>query len=102
MITHTIAPYAERPLTKHQQQHRFDGEFGTEKHKEYIFDRALRKCKFEVDDVVMYKGKKYEIFGVNIDFRQVLWDGLTPLFIDIWDGHNIMHTVNPGVLKRKK
>lgn len=102
MIIHTIAPYVEKRMTRQQKAGRFAGEFGSDKHKEYIFERSLNNCKFELDEVVQYKGQRYIICNIETEFRRVGWDGLSPEYIDIWDGGNVMWSVNPGKLKRRK
>ncbi len=102
MLTHSIELYKPPVhIPRETESTKFRGEIGSEKHKEFIFDRALQKCKYEVGEMVFWKGKKHQILEIITDPAYVKWDGLSALFVEIWDMDKEFWTVHPSVLKRK-
>lgn len=103
MLTHAITPYKVPVRLKHEpESKRFKGEIGSDKHKEFILDRALQRCKYSPGEHVYYRGKNYQIISIYMDFKDVIWDGLSPLFVEIWDDTNGFWVVHPSVLKRTR
>lgn len=105
MITHHIAPYVAPVETYQQRMKRFNGEFGGDSHKLFIFERTKRACKFAVGEHVYFKRNKYQIINIDDELNQVIWDGLTACIITIWNGgekDDDMLCVHPNQLKRKR
>ena len=100
MITHEIARYAEPapvPSTK-----RFQGVFGSDVHRKYIFERSLKNQPFEIGDTVRFDKKKYTIVDIYTHLNAgVQWDHLKPLYVEIYDiDTQECWIVSPGDLKK--
>ena len=109
MLTHKIVvqnvPTRKESIVtkkKHSKRDRFEGVLGSHEHKMYILARAFKDCKFEVKDKVKYKGQIWEISQIYDEdyFDYIDWNGLAPLFIELWRADGEMQMVNPGTLKR--
>jgi hypothetical protein len=86
VICHSIAPYTEKQQAPGKASQKFlekytGGEFGDEKHKRFIHQRALSLCKFSEGEKVRYRHKTAQIEHICDNFKEVGWDGLTCLYI---------------------
>jgi hypothetical protein len=103
MLTHHIQPYVTRKMSQHQREHRFDGEIGGWKHKEFILKRNLKLCQWKEGQHVWYKGKRWQILAIYSEMSEGLgWDELKPQNIELWDGSSEMTWVHHGDLKTRK
>lgn len=101
MITHQIARYAEPeyvpPTTK-----RFKGQFGSDAHRKYIFERSYAHQPFQIGDKVRFDKQFYTIIDIYSHLSAgVLWDHLKPLYVEIYDADTEdCWIVHPGDLKK--
>jgi hypothetical protein len=105
MIVHSITIHEPVIVATQQMRRLFRGPVGTEEHKRFIFNRAKESCKWEMNDIVFYKGAVYQVAHVEERFEHIGWDALKPLFVEIWDGSDEMsgyQIVHPSDIKRKK
>lgn len=111
MILHQITKYHPPQSNPKKPQHistilknKYKGVHGTDDHKKFILERAVRDCKFEKGETVLYKRNTWkitDIYGLD-DFRYVSWDGLSPCFVEIMDDYGEIQLVNSGMLKRRR
>ena len=113
MLTHSITPYTH-PVSRKalKQQHhqqpkkgKFQGTSGSGEHKEFIFNRAKLSHSFDVGDHVTFKRNPVQIVAIYEDYGpHVEWDGLCPMFVEIFDGNpkGDVVLVHPSQLRRKR
>jgi hypothetical protein len=76
MLTHAINKYEEK--VKPTQQHhsskeKFTGEYGSEEHKWFIFDRVLANCKWQEGDHCKINGDLGVVCHVCTEFDEAEW-----------------------------
>ena len=88
-----------------QSTKKFQGTSGSPEHKEFIYRRSFNACNFSVGEHVTFKRNPVQIVAIYEDYGpHVEWDGLCPLFVEIYDGNDKgdVLLVHPSQLRRKR
>lgn len=100
MITHSINVYTTRGNARKIDTPTRDG-IGSEYHKRFILNKALKHNHFEEGDWVFYKRKKGQITHIYDTFEDVEWDSLKARFIEVWVNNELI-VCHPSDLRRAK
>lgn len=104
MITHEISPHkALPPLQRVTPIGKFKGKQGSIEHKIFIFERARAYCPFSYGDQVRYNKTKSTGMVIDLyeDFGYVEWEGLKPLFVEVFDYQSQeLYVAHPSNLKK--
>lgn len=101
MITHKIIRAPDKQLM--DVNGKFKGEHHSEDHKRFILARSLMRNEWKIGQIVRHRGQKFQITDIYENNYFVVWQGLMPKFIELYDPEsNQCIVVHPSEIKRSR